>query len=55
MTIENILLSTLLLILIQIFIPVTIDLFITKKLNFLAIGGFCFGIYLTKDPNSDEQ
>ena len=20
-------------------------------LNFLAIGGFCFGIYLTKDPN----
>jgi len=23
-------------------------------LNFLAIGGFCFGIYLTKDPSSEE-
>jgi|TARA_B110001452_G_scaffold149806_1_gene124664 hypothetical protein len=23
-------------------------------LNFLAIGGFCFGIYLTKEPNSEE-
>ena len=37
MTIENILLLTLLLILIQIFIPVTIDLLITKKLNFLYL------------------
>jgi uncharacterized MAPEG superfamily protein len=37
MTIEDILLSTLLLILIQIFIPVTIDLLITKKLNFLYL------------------
>ena len=24
-------------------------------LNFLAIGGFRFGIYLTKDPSSEEQ
>ena len=24
-------------------------------LNFLAIGGFCFGIYLTNDPSSEEQ
>ena len=23
-------------------------------LNFLAIGGFCFGIYLTKDQNAEE-
>ena len=37
MVIENILLVTLLLILIQIFIPVTIDLLITKKLNFLYL------------------
>ena len=37
MTIESILLLTLLLILIQIFIPVTIDLLITKKLNFLYL------------------
>ena len=35
MTIEIIVLLTLLLILMQIFIPVTIDLLITKKLNFL--------------------
>ena len=37
MTIESILLLTLLLILIQIFIPVSIDLLITKKLNFLYL------------------
>jgi len=37
MTIESILLLTLLLILIQIFIPVIIDLLITKKLNFLYL------------------
>ena len=37
MTIENIVLLTLLLILVQIFIPVTIDLLITKKLNFLYL------------------
>jgi hypothetical protein len=24
-------------------------------LNFLAIGGFCFGIYLTKDQNAEEE
>ena len=24
-------------------------------LNFLAIGGFCFGIYLTKDQNEEEE
>ena len=24
-------------------------------LNFLAIGGFCFGIYLTKDQNIEEE
>tara|TARA_Y100000385_G_scaffold5540_1_gene6110 strand:- start:70 stop:237 length:168 start_codon:yes stop_codon:yes gene_type:complete len=24
-------------------------------LNFLAIGCFCFGIYLTKDHSSEEQ
>jgi len=37
MTIEIIVLLTLLLILMQIFIPVTIDLLITKKLNFLYL------------------
>ena len=24
-------------------------------LNFFAIGGFCFGVYLTKDPNEEEN
>ena len=24
-------------------------------LNFLAIGGFCFGIYLTTDQNAEEE
>ena len=24
-------------------------------LNFLAIGGFCFGIYLTKNQNAEEE
>ena len=24
-------------------------------LNFFAIGGFCFGVYLTKDPNDEEN
>ena len=37
MSIEIIVLLTLLLILMQIFIPVTIDLLITKKLNFLYL------------------
>ena len=24
-------------------------------LNFFAIGGFCFGVYLTKDPNDEKN
>ncbi|MBL6680529.1 MAG: hypothetical protein ACO3NN_06110 [Candidatus Puniceispirillales bacterium] len=24
-------------------------------ISFFAIGGFCFGVYLTKDPNDDEK
>ena len=24
-------------------------------LNFFAIGGFCFGVYLTKDLNNEES
>ena len=24
-------------------------------INFFAIGGFCFGIYLTKDTNEDDD
>ena len=24
-------------------------------INFFAIGGFCFGVYLTKDPNKEND
>ena len=24
-------------------------------INFFAIGGFCFGVYLTKDPNEEDN
>ena len=24
-------------------------------INFFAIGGFCFGVYLTKDPNEEND
>ena len=24
-------------------------------INFFAIGGFCFGVYLTKDPNEENN
>ena len=24
-------------------------------INFFAIGGFCFGVYLTKGPNDEEN
>ena len=27
----------------------------TSMLNFFAIGGFCFGVYLTKDPNEEND